>query len=74
MSLHPYAKGVPIGRQISIDRHNNSPIVTSKQTTTTPRRNESGEKKGETDSETGANVRRANVKRTALRVRSESAQ
>ena len=45
-------------------RHNNSPIVTSKQTTTTPRRNESGEKKSETDSETRANVRRANVKRT----------
>ena len=46
------------------DRHNNSPIITSKQTTTTPRRNESGEKKGETDSETRANVRRENVKRT----------
>ena len=45
-------------------RHNNSPIVTSKQTTTTPRRNESGEKKSETDSETRANVRKANVKRT----------
>ena len=45
-------------------RQNNSPIVTSKQTTTTPRRNESGEKKSETDSETRANVRRANVKRT----------
>ena len=38
-------------------RHNNSPIVTSKQTTTKPRRNESGEKKSETDSETRANVR-----------------
>ena len=46
------------------NRHNNSPIATSKQTTTTPRRNESGEKKGETESETRANVRRANVKRT----------
>ena len=45
-------------------RHNNSPRVTLKQTTTTPRRNESGEKKGETDSETRAIVRRANVKRT----------
>ena len=28
------------------------PVVTSKQITTTPRRNESGEKKSETDSET----------------------
>ena len=28
--------------------HNDSPFITSKQTTTTPRRNESGEKKGET--------------------------
>ena len=37
---------------------------TSKQTTTTPRRNESGEKKSETDSETRANVRKASVKRT----------
>ena len=33
-------------------RHNSSHIVTSKQTTTKPCRNESGEKKGETDSET----------------------
>ena len=40
-------------------RHNNSPIVTSKQTTTKPRRNESGEKKNETDSETRANVRKS---------------
>ena len=32
--------------------HNDSPLITSKQTTTTPRRNESGEKKGETKSET----------------------
>ena len=40
-----------------------SPLLTSKQTTTTPRRNESGEKKGETKSETRANVRIANVKR-----------
>ena len=32
--------------------HNSSHIVTSKQTTTKPCRNESGEKKGETDSET----------------------
>ena len=38
-------------------RHNSSHIVTSKQTTTKPCRNESGEKKGETDSETWANVR-----------------
>ena len=45
-------------------RHNNSPIVTSKQTTTKPRRNESGEKKSETDSETRANVRKSKVKRT----------
>ena len=44
--------------------HNDSPLITSKQTTTTPRRNESGEKKGETKSETRANVRIANVKRT----------
>ena len=44
--------------------HNDSPLITSKQTTTTPRRNESGEKKGETKSETRANVRVANVKRT----------
>ena len=54
----------PRDHMAQADRHNNSPIVTSKQTTTTPRRNESGEKKGETDSETRANVRRANVKRT----------
>ena len=46
------------------ERHNNSPLITSKQTTTTPGRNESGEKRGETDSETRANVRIANVKRT----------
>ena len=39
-------------------RHNSSHIVTSKQTTTKPYRNESGEKKGETISETRANVRR----------------
>ena len=32
--------------------HDDSPLITSKQTTTTPRRNESGEKKGETKSET----------------------
>ena len=44
--------------------HNDSPLITSKQTTTTPRRNESGEKKGETKSETRANVRIVNVKRT----------
>ena len=37
--------------------HNDSPSITSKQTTTTPRRNESGQKKGETKSETRANVR-----------------
>ena len=54
----------PRDHMAQADRHNNSPIITSKQTTTTPRRNESGEKKGETDSETRANVRRANVKRT----------
>jgi len=35
-------------------------VITSKQTTTTPRRNESGEKK----SEKRADVRKANVKRT----------
>ena len=40
-------------------RYNDSPIVTSKQTTTTPRRNESGEKKSETDSETRAIVRKS---------------
>ena len=55
-------------------RHNNSLIVTSKQTTTKPRRNESGEKKGETDGETRANVRNAEGALTALRLRSESAQ
>ena len=32
--------------------HDDSPLITSKQTTTTPRRNESGEKKGESKSET----------------------
>jgi hypothetical protein len=35
----------PRDHMAQADRHNNSPIVTSKQTTTTPRRNESGEKK-----------------------------
>ena len=40
-------------------RHNDSPVVTSKQTTTTPRRNESGEKKSETDSETRAILRKS---------------
>ena len=40
-------------------RYNDSPLVTSKQTTTTPRRNESGEKKSETDSETSAIVRKS---------------
>ena len=35
-------------------RHNSSHIVTSKQTTTKPCRNESGEKKGETDSESAS--------------------
>ena len=54
----------PRDHMAQADRHNNSPIVTSKQTTTTPRRNESGEKRGETESETRANMRRANVKRT----------
>ena len=40
-------------------RYNDLPLVTSKQTTTTPRRNESGEKKSETDSETRAIVRKS---------------
>ena len=44
--------------------HNDSPLITSKQTTTTPRRNESGEKKGEMKSETHANMRKAKVKET----------
>ena len=44
--------------------HNDSPLITSKQTTTTPHCNESGEKKGETKSETRADVRIANVKWT----------
>ena len=35
----------PRDHMAQADRHNNSHIVTSKQTTTTPRRNESGEKK-----------------------------
>ena len=34
------------------ERHNNSLLITLKQTTRTPRRNESGEKKSERDSET----------------------
>ena len=55
-------------------RHNSSHIVTSKQTTTKPCRNESGEKKGETDSETWANVRNDEGAPTAHRARSESAQ
>ena len=58
----------PRDHMAQADRHNNSLIVTSKQTTTTLRRNESGEKKGETDSETRANVRRANVKRTVKHI------
>ena len=49
-------------------------VVTSKQTTTKPCRNESGEKKGETDGETRAKVRNDEGAITALRVRSESAQ
>ena len=52
------------GHMAQAEWHNDSPLITSKQTTTTPRRNESGEKKGETKSETRANVRIANVKRT----------
>ena len=54
----------PRDHKAQADWHNNSPIITSKQTTATPRRNESGEKRSETGSETRANVRRANVKRT----------
>ena len=49
---------------VQAERHNNSLLITPKQTTTTPHRNESGEKKGETDSETRANVRKTNVKLT----------
>ena len=55
-------------------RHNSSHIVTSKQTTTKPCRNESGEKKGETDSETWADVRNDEGAPTTHRARSESAQ
>ena len=54
----------PRDHMAQAERHNNSLLITPKQTTTTPRRNESGEKKGETDSETRANVRKTNVKRT----------
>ena len=54
----------PRDHMVQAERHNNSLLITPKQTTTTPRRNESGEKKGETDSETRANVRKTNVKRT----------
>ena len=48
--------------------------ATKAQTTTKPCRNESGEKKGETDSETWANVRNDEGAPTAHRARSESAQ
>ena len=54
----------PRDHMVQAERHNNSLLITPKQTTTTPRRNESGEKKGETDSETRANVRKTNVKLT----------
>ena len=54
----------PRDHMAQAERHNNSLLITLKQTTTTPRCNESGEKKGEADSETRANVRKTNVKRT----------
>ena len=68
--------GIPPARIPEITRrkqkkNNDSPMVTSKQTTATLRRNESGEKmKSKTDSET----RERSDSETALRVRSESAQ
>ena len=71
--------GIPAARIPEItwrkpSRHNSSHIVTSKQTKTNSCRNESGEKKGETDSETWANVRNDEGAPTAHRARSESAQ
>ena len=47
----------PRGHTAQAEWHNDSPSITSKQKTTTPRRNESGQKKGETKSKTRANVR-----------------
>ena len=49
----------PLTKLSQAKRHNKSPMVTSKQTTVTPRCNERGEKKGEVEGETRANVKKS---------------
>ena len=79
---HAGKPGIPPARIPEITwrkpkRHNDSPIVTSKQTTTTPRRNESGWKEewdGQWNKSYSEKELSETDRETALRVRSESAQ